>query len=504
MMRFLLTLIVISCLPSFIKGEELDSIKIMRIASSHLKTNGCSMVKKSNTYCVVQRNDTTGYVIISLCGKRKIKIIGYSENSVWNINNMPPALLDWLRILDRNSESGQNASEKTRRALPHNDSKKHSISPLITCHWHQNSPYNDLAPIITDGNVKTVAGCVAIAAAQIAYYWRRDNPDRTLKDTPTYPYGAAPITMSIPKGTPNNWGLMQDRYADNDTPESKHAAAQLCYVIGTTSYLNYASSTGGSIFDAANAIYSQYELLSTYIRKSKYEQDEWENIIYSDISNGYPVMCSGAGNGAHAFVLDGYDSNTGFYHFNFGWGGSGDGYYPIDESVESMGGYYQGQAIVYNIHPRTRNIVANIAVDYVDNGNKREIYVSITNNSTLPIKRMCLYAVPGKGMLDLTQEPIWCSDTIKNDNVTSTFTYQLENMDNNVSYAFYLTDENGYVLSQSSIDAQTGIKDINSDTNGREQEYIFDLNGNRILNVRNSGIYIIKDKKQNRKIMITQ
>ena len=136
----------------------------------------------------------------------------------------------------RLNNTSENVIQKTRTAQ-----NRPSIKTLLTCHWHQNSPYNDLAPVITDGNVKTVAGCVAIAAAQIAYYWRKDNPEYTLKDTPVYPYGAAPVTMSIPKGSPNNWKLIKDVYDKDDSPESKYAVAQLCYVLGTTSYLNYAT-----------------------------------------------------------------------------------------------------------------------------------------------------------------------------------------------------------------------------------------------------------------------
>ncbi|MBO5613749.1 MAG: C10 family peptidase [Prevotella sp.] len=355
-MKYLLV-ILICCLPKVLCGESLDKETIMQIASEYLQTNRCAVVMESEAYSIIQRDDTTGFVIISLCGKHEGKVIGYSEEGKWDMDNIPPTLKNWLCQLDSYNEQHQPESHASKPAFRQNtlapQQQKQSVSPLLTCHWHQNSPYNDLTPVITDGNVKTAAGCVAIAAAQITYYWRNSNPEYTLKDTPVYPYGAAPVTMSIPKGTPNNWNLIKDFYTSGDSEESRYAVAQLCYVIGTTSYLNYASSTGGQINDAANAMYSQYHLLSEYAIKSKYTQSEWEELIYQDISNGMPIMCAGSDGDGHAFVLDGYDAQKDLYHFNFGWGGSGDGYYPVDDSELSMGGYSSNQSIVYNIHPES-------------------------------------------------------------------------------------------------------------------------------------------------------
>lgn len=337
------------------------------IAIQQFHTDNISVAKDTDCYCIIQRDDTTGYIIVSKSTNTKHRIVGYSNTSRWREREMPEQLLSWLDSLRKtdyaqikifNKEEGINTLEI-----------KPSIPPLLTCHWHQNSPYNDLAPVIADGNVKCVAGCVAIAAAQITYYWREYNPKNTLMDTPTYPYGKAPVTFSLPQGTPNNWDLILDSYNNNSSIESRAAVAQLCYVIGTTSYLNYASSTGGSIIDASNAIYSQYNISSTYAHRRELTQAEWENILYTDLQKGYPVMCAGSStSGAHAFVLDGYDNQLDLYHFNFGWGGNGDGYYMVDGSYEAMGGYYLNQSIVYDIHPDSYiSSINNPFADYYTN-----------------------------------------------------------------------------------------------------------------------------------------
>ena len=84
-------------------------------------------------------------------------------------------------------------------------------------------------------------------------------------------------------------------------------------------------------------------------------------------------MCSGtySDSNGHAFVLDGYDSTLNLYHFNFGWGGDGDGYYTVDDDINAMGGFSMNQAIVYDIHPKT---YTPSVIQTIDNENKQNIY----------------------------------------------------------------------------------------------------------------------------------
>lgn len=57
--------------------------------------------------------------------------------------------------------------------------------------------------------------------------------------------------------------------------------------------------------------------------------DEWEEIIYSELAAGRPMVYRGSSDaGGHAFVCDGYDGN-GLFHINWGWSGSDDGYFSL-------------------------------------------------------------------------------------------------------------------------------------------------------------------------------
>ena len=51
--------------------------------------------------------------------------------------------------------------------------------------------------------------------------------------------------------------------------------------------------------------------------------------MYDEVAAGRPVLYTGnTESGGHAFVCDGYDE-SGLFHINWGWGGSGDGYFSL-------------------------------------------------------------------------------------------------------------------------------------------------------------------------------
>lgn len=493
-MKLLLSFTVMLCVHLSVWATDIDA-RLRGLITSCIGTDKWTIVKSTASYCIVEGEKDEGIVIVSLKRNTKRNILGYIKGRKWNEMDMPPTLRNWFARLEdvpttRLETENEESTDSEQRA---------SVSPLLTCHWHQKSPYNDLSPVISDGNIKTVAGCVAIAAAQITYYWRKDNPEQTLQDTPTYPYGGAPVTVSIPKGSDNNWQLMLDSYTNDDTDEARYAVAQLCYVLGTTSYLNYASSTGGNINDAANAMYAQYRLLSEYLPNSLCRQEQWDSLIYSDLQKGYPIMCGGGG---HAYVLDGYDADTDLYHFNFGWGGSWDGYYPIDNSTESMGGYADGVSIVYNIHPEEKHITADMTCRYADG--KIYIDISVVNESTLPIRKLCLYVCPNDENTDSQRGLLWQSDgTVSNDGDPIQLSFSVDYITDRKP-TLCLTDENGYTLAKTSLEETTAIDvpiSASGEINTNSAEY-YNMRGQRMSGTLHPGVYIKRTTQRTSKIVI--
>ncbi len=98
-----------------------------------------------------------------------------------------------------------------------------------------------------------------------------------------------------------------------------------------------------------------------YLSKSTYTTSAWENMIQTELDNLRPIYYSGrtTDNSGHAFVLDGYQGSN-YYHFNFGWSGSGNGYY----SLQDVGGFHVSQGMIRNIYP------GDAAYPYISTGHK--------------------------------------------------------------------------------------------------------------------------------------
>ena len=165
-------------------------------------------------------------------------------------------------------------------------------SCILQTKWGQREPYNNKC----NGNA---AGCVAVAMDQIMYYHK-------------YP-------------SSYNWENMLKSYSSNYTTTQANAVATLIKDCGEAVHMNYGVDASSALANTAWAfvhIFGYNENIK-YYKRDYFTQSDWESIILSELKNERPIQYSGTGNdGAHSFVLDGYDGN-GYYHINWGWNGSG-------------------------------------------------------------------------------------------------------------------------------------------------------------------------------------
>ena len=342
---------------------------------------------KTPPYYVFSRGEGKGYVIVA--GDDCIpSIIGYTESGDFDVRHEAPQLLKMLDYYARVVETLQAEGRNTPYCddIPNGPNRVSSVAgrvdvPIIlTSHWHQSSPYNDRAPKLSNGN-RALAGCVAIAGAQVFYHWRRDLPVAVPATTPTYDYGAAPVTSEyqIKAGTPLKWELMLDSYG-NQPAEYRDAVATLVAAVGMQTYLEYGESTGGHIW---NLPYGLYNLDWKQANKDDIKSDDlWSALIYSDLKKGHPVVYSGYLEDweGHALVIDGYRASGDLFHFNYGWGGQSDGYYTVKEL--GSGGqnidFAMSPSVIYDIHP----IKQNLDVEIVP---QPKVFASVANNLTLRV-----------------------------------------------------------------------------------------------------------------------
>ncbi len=289
-------------------------------------------------YFVFNVGDDQGFVIAA--GDDCVPtILGYADRGTFVGDSLPVNVKAWLDgysdAIGRLKASGQQAP---RRAPTHA-----AIPVLLTCQWDQDYPYNMYCPQFFDTGETCVTGCVATAMAQIMYYHRVRSVRSVQADIPGYTcatdwenYGKMTV-QGIPKNSPIDWNDMTDTYNSRSTDAAKRAVANLMKYCGVSVEMDYGrSSTGGSGAVSQYVVtalkkYFGYDAGASYVYRSNYSDDAWDELIYNELANGRPVHYSGRGtSGGHAFVCDGYDGD-GYYHFNWGWGGYCDGNFLLSD-----------------------------------------------------------------------------------------------------------------------------------------------------------------------------
>ena len=354
---------------------------------------------ESAPYYVISRGENQGYVIIA--GDDCLpEVLGYTDHGNFDASNLPPTLQEmldtWQTIVETAQADGSNVALATERkaATRRAANNRVDIAPFVTSHWGQGAPYNNNCPTITSNGNLALTGCVATAASQILYYWRRDLPSTLQATTPTYGYGDAPVTRSVPKGTPMKWDLMLDQYG-SEPNEFKDAVAEFVFATGAATWLTYGASTAGNI-EKVPYTFSAYFGMNggTVHYRDSYSQEGWTQLLYNELAKKRPVMYTGQhpDQGGHAVFIHGYNASNDMFYFNFGWNGSNDGYYTTT-TTDGMNGFSGSQSALIGAYPKAWNLAVDIVPPSHVYTNVDNIFtIKITNNSTLPISGLYLFA----------------------------------------------------------------------------------------------------------------
>ncbi|SYZ74462.1 putative Streptopain [Candidatus Zixiibacteriota bacterium] len=210
------------------------------------------------------------------------------------------------------------------------------LGPLVTTVWHQNDPYNMYCPQGDGG--RCVVGCVATAAAQVmayhkwplqgsgvrTYYWSGDNSCG----------GHTPGMMIT--GDFNHaydWDNIRNTCGYDCTTAQKDAMARLCSDVGIAYSMMYGHCGSGAYLDNTPYVFSHYFRYNNNIlelERSGTSLKNWSDSIKAEIENNRPIVY---GIYSHAIVCDGWRQVDAIYqvHMNYGWGGSNNFWYTIDQ-----------------------------------------------------------------------------------------------------------------------------------------------------------------------------
>ena len=415
-------------------------------------------------FYVFSRGEGKGFVIVS-GDDSTAPIIGYTEQGDYDLDALPPQLQSMLREWDeRITEVQRNPQPQSRRrsaplrAIASYKKDWTNVTPLLKTHWHQSTPYNNLAPI-KSGQGRCMTGCVATAGSQVTYYFHKDNPTELAYDTPTYSYGT-PITVSLPKGTPVEWDQM--KLSGTGTARQDSAVAILMYALGTSAWLTYGdgdgTATSGHNNKMAEAMKGQFRLNYSYSGKSSYSQQAWEELIYKNLTSRRPMLYSGVhpDNGGHSVCLDGYQASTGLYHFNFGWGGQGDGYYTVDDAT-GMNGFNSYQDLVYNITPQVQKLSGEVLTGDIFHKASSEVEVTVSNDGTLDYQGIYLYL--NKKLVGTGTAAAFDNQTVLEPGKSTVMTFSLNTTLKDSAYVI-LCDKGRRIIASKMVQIATTVADL--------------------------------------------
>ena len=363
-------------------------------------------------YYVFNAGNDGGYVIVS-GDDRTEPILGYVEQGTFDPDNIPENMRSWLQsyadqikyIIDNDIQPGSPLIKKRNKV----QGTRHSVPELLTTRWNQGHPYNLTCPKYYKGDGTQdypATGCTATAMAQVINFYKY--PAATKIEIPalskTYNLDdgttATSTTPAIPANTPIDWENLRDTYNCSDSHEhdaTEYAVANLMLMCGQAVRMNYGASSSAN-FDA-DVFIDTFGFDDGAFRgdRNKYGIDEWFDLLYNDISEGYPVCFVGfSSGGGHSFVLDGFDGDN-LFHVNWGWGGGSNGWFlvsilnPHDNSgigsSSSSDGYSMGQYALFNLRlpdnvtaePTTELTINNVQI--VDDTKIKASYINWTGST---------------------------------------------------------------------------------------------------------------------------
>ena len=401
MKKHIFTLLALALTCVTLQARPVDQETAKRLGQSFVKAN-FEFTRQSSDLNLVQtafsdRGEAcyyiynvgeTGFVIIA--GDDNYRpIIGYSDKGIFNPDDMAPALADYLEVVRQGVMMAAQASsakaavaadwamlEKCGRLVSRHGGREDEF--LVQTTWNQNYPYNYFCPVGEGGpGGHCYAGCVATAAAQLMKYW--DHPlhgqgshTYTPEDHPEY----GPLTVNFGEAT-YDWENMPASISSSSPIEQIEAVAQLIYHVGVSVDMNYRPSSSGAVTGKlcqTMPAYFFYTNQMANLYREDYTHEGYMQLVIDAIDMNWPMVHRGGG---HAYVLDGYNDND-MVHFNWGWSGSSDGWFNIDDH-----GYTDGESVIYNyvpaeIYSATPNMPTNVVAE-PSNDNSLTATISWTN-----------------------------------------------------------------------------------------------------------------------------
>ena len=302
-------------------------------------------------------NDETNHRFVIVSGdERQYETLGSSDNGTLNPEAIPCGLQTFLWLYADEYDYLQTSGEPSADTRTVSEVRKaySSTSPLIKTKWDQDAPYNNQCPYVSGG--KCITGCVATAMAQIMNY--HQYPERGEGVVKRISGKNRLSSDALDLSTRSfDWNSLQyaEKIYTSSSSSTISAVAYLMKACGYAVKMDYGTikqESGAYPSNIATALIGNfgYNEGVTMISKSEY-RSTWESKIQEELSNRRPIIYCGYGSGGHCFILDGYQSSSGKYYFNWGWSGYNDGPFSLSSLRPGTSNFTDNQLMVYRIYP---------------------------------------------------------------------------------------------------------------------------------------------------------
>ena len=299
-------------------------------------------------------------------------VLAYSYEGVFDPDNVAPAMQFWLDrysdeisyAISKGTKADAEIAQKWENLLQERNESSRGCPQqaqfLLSTKWDQSPYYNNLCP------TGCPTGCVATAMAQIMKYW-----NYPAQGSGSHSYYSSYGLLSANFGnTTYDWDNMPESLSGSSSSEEVNAVATLMYHCGVSVEMGYAQGGSGAMSQDVPGSISTYFGYTTGADMKSPSTD----ILVDQLNRGWPMYYAAASpssNGTHArhaFVCDGYDRDNDLFHFNLGWGGSGDAFYSYNRVTPSG----------YNFNEELRVIINFVPSEIYNNAPKRPINIAAT------------------------------------------------------------------------------------------------------------------------------
>lgn len=337
---------------SFLAEQSITSHQVAGVMSQAI------LGEDGNVALYVVPLSPEGFVLIS-ADDASWPVPAFSLESNYNIYQQPENFKAWIKgytdqithAIKEKTESDQKTRQAWESYLTGNYVKSFkgpstAVAPLLTSTWDQGAPYNYLCPADAGGSGGHVwAGCVATAMSQVAYYWRWP-----LQGTGSHGYYSSYGYLSANYGDTR---YIWEEMTNASTGSRNFQMAQIQYHMGIAVDMMYGPNGSGAYSDdAANALINYFGMDGNlHLEYAPSPIDEsWKSLLRTELEAGRPMYYHGFGSGGHAFNVDGYQG-TDYFHFNWGWSGSFNGYFYLNNLNPGGNTFTEGQGAIVGIQP---------------------------------------------------------------------------------------------------------------------------------------------------------